>query len=443
MKNCFLICSSLIVLLSPGLAAERPGTATNAVLLTSALIDALAEEALTNHPALRAADLRADAALWNAAAVRSWEDPMAKFGIMGADRERRADDGDLIYGAEQRLPLFGKPGAARALAQSEAGMRRQEAAFRALEIRRDLVKQLLKVALIDRELELSRDDVASLDTIVAATEDKYRNGLATQVEVLQTQNARAQRANLLRTAESLRGAAEASLNRFLSRKIDQPWPGLILPEPVAALPPARELILQATEAAPQLDVMRASLRQAESSLVLARKQRLPDLSVGVEGRQFADTGEFREGVVTLGVSIPWGNRSRYAADVKREQRKLEAAQLDIADMQLALRDEISRLTIQIDNARRESALYRTDIIPRTQQALDGARANWLNNRGTLRDVLEARRMLLEAQTIEARAISEQHSMLADLLLHCGRGEFGNLQQSTAAPSSVPPKKDLP
>src|SRR6185503_11414819 len=203
------------------------------------------------------------------------------------------------------------------------------------------------------------------------------------------------------------------------------------------------LIVQATEAAPQLDVMRASLRQAESSLVLARKQRLPEVSVGVEGRQFADTGEFREGVVTLGLSIPWGNRSRYAADVKREQRKLEAAQLDIADMQLALRDEVSRLTIQIDNARRESALYHTDIIPRTQQALDGARANWLNNRGTLRDVLEARRMLLEAQTMEARAISEQHSMLADLLLHCGRGEFGNLQQPTARPSSVSPKKEVP
>ena len=124
--------------------------------------------------------------------------------------------------------------------------------------------------------------------------------------------------------------------------------------------------------APQLGTMRAALRQSESAVRLARKQRLPDVSVGLEGRQFADTGEFREGLVTLGVSLPWGNRSRYAADIKREQRKAEAAQFDIADMQLSLRDEVTRHAIQIENAQREATLYRTDIIPRTEQALSAA-----------------------------------------------------------------------
>ena len=51
--------------------------------------------------------------MWNAAAVRTWENPTAKFGVMGADREKRADDGDLVYGVKQKLPLFGKPQAAR------------------------------------------------------------------------------------------------------------------------------------------------------------------------------------------------------------------------------------------------------------------------------------------------------------------------------------------
>ena len=34
-------------------------------------------------------------------------------------------------------------------------------------------------------------------------------------------------------------------------------------------------------------------------------------------------------------------------------------------------------------------------------------------------MLETRRMLIEAQTTEARTLAEQHSMLADLSLHCG------------------------
>ena len=74
---------------------------------------------------------------------------------------------------------------------------RHEASFRALQLRRDLEKQLIKVAFAGRALELGRADVAALDTIVTVAEDKYRNGLATQVEVLQSQNERARRANLL------------------------------------------------------------------------------------------------------------------------------------------------------------------------------------------------------------------------------------------------------
>jgi outer membrane protein TolC len=196
-------------------------------------------------------------------------------------------------------------------------------------------------------------------------------------------------------------------------------------------------VRHASETAPELDILRASLRQAESSITLVRRQRLPDVGLGVEGRQFADTGAFREGVVTLGVSIPWGNRSRYDADVKREQRKADAAQLDIADMQLAMREEITRAVIQIENAGRAATLYRTDIIPRTQQALEGAHTTWVNNRGTLRDVLDARRLLLEARAAEARAVAEQRSLVADLSLHCGLDELSPAQgaATTNAPSN--------
>jgi cobalt-zinc-cadmium efflux system outer membrane protein len=441
MKMSFVSCSLSVVLCSRIIAADF--AATNAVVVSPQLIESLAEEARTNYPALRAADARADAATWNAAAVRSWEDPMAKFGVMGADREKRADDGDLVYGVEQKLPLFGKPRAARELAQAEALTQRHDAAYRAHQLQRDLHKQLLKVALTERALELSQTDVAALDTIVATTEEKYRNGLATQVEVLQTQNERARRLNLLRTEENFLRAERTSLNRLVNRSVDSAWPKLFLPQAIPALPSAEEMVRHATQTAPQLDVMRASVRQAESAVRVAQRQRLPDVSIGVEGRQYADSGEFREGTVMFGLSIPWGNRSRYSADIKREQRKLEAAQLDVADMQLSLRDEITRLTIQIENARRESTLYRSDIIPRTQQATESARINWLNNRGTLRDVLEARRMLVEAQTMEARAIAEQHSMLADLILHCGLSELHDISRAAAQPAGTDTKKGTP
>jgi cobalt-zinc-cadmium efflux system outer membrane protein len=442
MKINFLLGCSLIVFCSRSFAAEAAANETNVVLISARLVEALAEEARTNHPALRAADARADAAVWNASAVRAWEDPTAKFGVMGAERDKRSDDGDLLYGVEQKLPLFGKPRATRDVAQAEATVQRQEANFRGLEIRRDLVKQLVRVALSEHLLELGREDLASLETIASTSEDKFRNGFATAVEVLQAHNERARRANLLRTEESLLRAERTSLNRLLNRPTDAVWPSLLLPAALTNLPPVSELVRHASETAPRLNVLRASLRQAESSVALARKQRLPEVGVGLEGRQYADTGEFREGVFTLGISIPWGNRSRYQADIKREQRKAEAAQLDIADLQLALREEITRLAIQIENAGREAVLYRTDIAPRTQQALESAHASWLNNRGTLRDVLEARRLLLESRAMVARAQAEQHSLLAELALHCGMGELENFYHPSSS-TNTPTKGSNP
>jgi outer membrane protein, heavy metal efflux system len=438
MKMSFVSCSLFVVLCGQVLAAES--FATSAVIISPQFIDALAEEARTNHPALRAADARADAAVWNTAAVRTWEDPMAKFGALGAEREKRADDGDLIYGVEQKLPLFGKPQATRAVAQAEAVVQRRDAEFRALQLRRDVALQLFKEALAERFVALGRDDLATLETMATTTEEKYRNGVATQFEVLQTQNERARRATRLRSEESLLRAEAASLNRLLNRPHDAPWPRLLLPGVVSNLPPLGLLIEHATQMAPQLDVMRASLRQAESSVALARKQRLPDFSVGLEGRQYADTGEFREGLVLFGLSIPWGNRARYSADIKRESRNVDAARLDLADMQLAMRDDVTRHLTLIENARREAELYRGDIIPRSEHAVVVTRENWLNGRGTLRDVLDARRTLLDTQLAEARALAEHHSFLAELALHCG---IEVVNDFTTGTNSIAPTKGKP
>jgi outer membrane protein, heavy metal efflux system len=419
---------------SPLFAAEP--MATNAIVISPAFVETLAEEARTNRPALLAANARADAAGWNTAAVRTWDDPMAKLGVMGAERTRRADDGDLLYGVEQKLPLFGKPQAARAVAQSETTMRRHEAYFLSLQFRRDLTLQLFKKALAERFVALSRDDLGALELLTTSTEERYRNGVASQFEVLQAQNERSRRVNRLRSEESLLRAERSMLNRLLNRPDESPWPPLLLPKAVSNMPPIERLIEHATQMAPQLDIMRASVRQAESAIALARKQRLPDVSVGVEGRQYADTGEFREGVVMFGVSLPWGNRSRYAADIKRETLRAEAAQLDLADMQLSMREDVTRHVILSGNARREADLYRTEIIPRSEKAAVVSRENWLNGRGTLRDVIEARRMLIDAQMTEARALAEHHSFLAELALHCGSEIINDFTRGTNAVAPI-------
>ena len=50
--------------------------------------------------------------------------------------------------------------------------------------------------------------------------------------------------------------------------------------------------------------------------------------------------------------------------------------------------------------------------------------------------MEARRMLLEAHLMHARALSEQHQLLADLGLLCGIGDLAALQAAAAPDASA-------
>src|SRR5205807_4667358 len=98
---------------------DHEPAATNRVEVTPNYLNQLIDEMAERNPALRAKRERTNAAAANIGAVRTWADPMVHVGGVGARESFRASDGDLIYGVEQKLPLFGKPKAARQLAQQE------------------------------------------------------------------------------------------------------------------------------------------------------------------------------------------------------------------------------------------------------------------------------------------------------------------------------------
>lgn len=136
-------------------------------------------------------------------------------------------------------------------------------------------------------------------------------------------------------------------------------------------------------------------------------------------------------------------RLRTLSQVQRDEAKLKAAELDLVDYELSVREEVHQLTVKIDAARREAVLYRDQIIPRSQSALDSARSGWETSRNSFRDVLDARRMLLEGRLMQARAVAEQYQMLSELVLCCGLGDMEALQMIGAQPEVSPQEKANP
>ncbi len=412
---------------------------TNVVEITPAFVNALADEARTNNLGVRAAEMRIQAAEQNEKAVRTWEDPMVRFGGMGGPEMMRADDGDILYGVEQKLPLFGKPQAARAVAKSETTMEKADRDMRFQELRKDIAKGVFGAALAEHKVEIAKQDLAWLETMLAVAEQRYETGQASQTDVLRLQNERSKRVNDIATEEANAEHERVNLNKLVGRPLHASWPLFQLPAVAGPVKFSPTLVNVAVKNEPKLRVLQKEIRRAEAMTEQARRQRYPDFSAGAEARNYSGSGEFRQSMFTLSFNIPWGNRKKYLADIRREEFKRDAAALEAANFERVVQDDVFHLTVQIDAARREAILYREELIPRNEAGLESARIAWEADRGTFRDLIDTRRMLLETRLMYARAVTEQYQMMAELVLCCGLGDLEALQMIGAGPGDEPSK----
>lgn len=407
--------------------AVKTFAATNALVLTPDVINGFVGELRTNHPALHAARARTNAAAASIGTVQTWEDPMLKLGGVAGDDQMRREDGDIVYGIEQKLPLFGKAKAARTMATRELGVQIAGEDYQFQTLRRDFAKAAFQAALAERTVAIGEQDFAWLDLMTRTTEERYRSSAGRLTDVLQLQNERSKRAEQLETDRQNLAHARYVLNRFLGRQLESPWPSLDLPSVNDSISYSPRLMTVALRNEPKLRMLRAEIKQADAGVDAARRSRYPEVSAGIESRNYSGNGEWRQSEFAVSFSLPFVNRSKYRAEVQREMAKREAAEFDAKDYEQSVHEEIHMLTLKIDAARREATLYRDQIIPRSEQAVSSAQAMLENGSGMVRDALEARRMLLDGRIMYARSVTEQYQMLSELILCCGLGDLESLQ----------------
>src|SRR3954468_2793242 len=301
------------ILVTPtALAQTRPEAAhvhagTNAIRLTPNFINELVKEMQTNNPAYLATLARTNAAAANVRAVRFWEDPMARIGGMAAREELRASDGDIMYGVDQKLPLFGKPQAARRIAVEGLATELAGSDYQFQILRRELAKAAFQTALADEIVRLGAEDLHWLEAVARTIQTKYSAGQATLLETLQIENEHARRGNQLQTDRNDLDHARVGLNRLLNRELHWAWPELLLPSVAEPVVYNERLVRLSLNNEPKIKLLRQQLKQAEASLDLTRRQRFPDVSLGLEGRNYSGDASFRQGIVAFSMNLPWIN----------------------------------------------------------------------------------------------------------------------------------------
>jgi outer membrane protein TolC len=171
---------------------------------------------------------------------------------------------------------------------------------------------------------------------------------------------------------------------------------------------------------------------------MARRTGRPDLSLGVDTRQYSGDAGLREAMVTLSMSLPWFNRSRYRRELERERFSAEAVRLEQAELESGVAAEVHHLVTAINSAGRELRLQRDTILARTRAALEIELGRWSAGGGELRDLLELHRQRVDAEVRLARASVDQWNAIAELLLCCGLDDLEAFLVPNSPPPSIQP-----
>jgi outer membrane protein TolC len=196
----------------------------------------------TNHPSLKAAAARSLAARLNAEGARRIADPQVQFaGTVYSPKGMEAyQQGNLLYGVEQPLPLLGKEQAGRTVALRGADLEEVRADIRFQDLQRDLTIALFEAALARRAVELAEADQTWMTDLIRNLEAQLASGTVSPVAVLRAQTELARRRFEVESLRSHEAEALAGVNRRLGQDPDAPLPGFDLPPPAPALAEAVE-----------------------------------------------------------------------------------------------------------------------------------------------------------------------------------------------------------
>ncbi len=400
------------------LAAESP---PDLVVLDAAQFSAYSEVVRTNHPSLRAAHERRRSAEAALLAVRAFADPTVKASVSSSSSRgpRDAEDGNLGYGVEQRLPIMGKEKAARELAAREVSVAAAQEQVSFESLRRDAVRALLQLARFEQELALNQEENEWHALEARTSRARYEAGEGSSLDVLRFESEHAQRRTMLQRAEQEVAARRGNANRALGFPPERPLPSFQLPDLMPTLAFSPTLAEPTASHSASIRKMTADLRRAEQQVAVTQRSGRPDIQVGLDSSHYSGDGGWREGFLTVSSTLPWFNRSRYRQDLERDHASVRAVQADLADARLAAQADLFQWLTAANTAALEATNQQREVLPRAEAAFQAVLTAWIGGKSTLTELFETRRMVIETRLRRVQSVAEQWQALNEVAFLCG------------------------
>lgn len=360
------------------------------------------------------------------------------------------NDNRLTLNASYEIDFWGKyrraSEAARAqLVATEAGRDAVQ-----LGLTSDVVKAYYNLLSLRGQEQAAQRTLDTRVQFVDLQSKRFSAGVASELEVRQTEADRDAALVQLTTLKNQREAEDARLAVLLGRSPREVWEKRI----DANAPLQGEGPVAVPEGLPSdLLERRPDLRQAEQNLVaanarigVAKANYFPDISLtgylGTESVALNSlfTGPARIWQVAAGVTQPIWNAGRLDADLRNANAQQREA---LANYEKSVQSAFAdvRTALAAYTAARETAETQTRRTDSLDKAYKLARMRYDNGVSNLLDVLDAERNLLTAQLSRIDALAAQRTAVADLIKALGGGWPANPPGNAPAksPAGAPAK----
>lgn len=360
-------------------------------------LPSLIAEAKANNPSLREARKR-----WEAAQARiplSKGLPPPRIGVEFEDIPKgsiKLNQATIMYQLIQSLPFPGKLSARQRVAVAESQI--AAAAFKQAEwdILSELKAAYYDLLLLDRELEIQREQSLWVSQAVTAAEARYASGEGMQDELVRLQAESLDANNEVAVLTHRRDAMAAHLNHLLNRPTHDPigYPADLPLTPLSFT--IDELWVMAQESQPELLVMKYSLERAEASYRLAKRELWPDLETMAELRDPA-MGPIGPWDLTLALVIPFWFWTKLRYGVRAALYDKESMEAAYEAMRNQITRRIHEHWHEAQAAYTTTALSRDGLIPLARQSVTSLMAGYRSGTTSSIELVEALRNLAEQQ----------------------------------------------
>lgn len=415
----FLIVTILIAGLSSASQESRAERALN-------LADAIAE-ALGKNPEIQALAQRLQSATARAKQAPYLEDPQITFQLGGVPFSNPTSfnqaDANMI-GIRQMLPFFGKLGLKEKIAQQEAKIVEQELRAKEREIISMVKMAYADLFMAQRAIEILREQLEIMRTIIGATEARYRVGRVTQQDVFKAQLEQSEIMNQLIVAEEEGNAAQVRLNTAMFRPPRTPIQvpsDLELRDSALTASGLDELAL---DNRPELRGAEREIERAERMYELAdRNRKFPDFMLGWDYMRMPMEMKKKDRYAAMvNITIPFSpwTAGKRTYEVEESLAEIRAAKSNRDAMRNMTLRQVGESLARVQAARRSVQLYREGLLSQAELSFRSAMAAYQTGRVEFVNLLEAERALREARMGYYKATANFLQNLADLERAVGR-----------------------